>query len=251
MSEAVIEKLGVLPMPSWEATNQMAKDQASVYELPTVKTFLTDLDLKLLTFQKRHAIAPSAMKELDVILDLLVAAVHTAAEAERDIPDTSDFFAPSPVREHLHNESVQEDSPFVPYQMTEKSNIVGEVVIAVKNVLLSAVELLRDALLEPYVGDDFFNTEPARDETGRDLRSPNVFSRRFGQLITGHVRETSGRADAVPLFLFFFSDGAQKTRKSSMHPCFMSIGNFPAFVRDSFLGKKFLAFFALLKGKCV
>ena len=74
---------------------------------------------------------------------------------------------------------------------------------AVKNVLLSAVELLRDALLEPYVGDDFFNTEPARDETGRDLRTSNVFSRRFGQLITGHVRETSGKAYAIPLFLCY------------------------------------------------
>ncbi len=87
----------------------------------------------------------------------------------------------------------------------------------------------------------FFNTEPVRDETGRDLRTSNVFSRRFGQLITGHVRETT-----VSLL---FSDGAQRTRKSSMNPCFMSIGNIPAFVRDSFL-KKFLAFFALLNGKC-
>ena len=86
---------------------------------------------------------------------------------------------------------------------------------AVKNVLLSAVELLRDALLEPYVGDDFFNTEPARDETGRDLRTSNVFSRRFGQLITGHVRETSGNADAVPLVLFFF---LTVRRRHASHP---------------------------------
>ncbi len=88
--------------------------------------------------------------------------------------------------------------------MTEKSNIVGEVVIAVTNVLLSSVELLRDALREPYVDDDVFNTDPVCDETGRDLRTSNVFSSRFGQLITGHVREASGRADAVPLFLFCF-----------------------------------------------
>jgi hypothetical protein len=64
------------------------------------------------------------MKELDLILALLVAAVHTAAEAERDIPDTSDFFAPSPVREHLHNESVQEDSPLVPYQERNGRSVV-------------------------------------------------------------------------------------------------------------------------------
>ena len=59
------------------------------------------------------------------------------------------------IREHLHNDSIQEESPFVPYRMTEKSNLVGEVIISVKNVLLSAIELLRDELLAPYVNDDF------------------------------------------------------------------------------------------------
>ena len=59
------------------------------------------------------------------------------------------------IREHLHNDSIQEESPFVPYRMTEKSNLVGEVIISVENVLRSAIEVLRDELLEPYVNDDF------------------------------------------------------------------------------------------------
>ncbi len=39
------------------------------------------------------------MKELDVILALLISAVHTAVVAEGAIPDTSDFFADSPMHE--------------------------------------------------------------------------------------------------------------------------------------------------------
>jgi hypothetical protein len=135
MSEADIAQLSVLPPPSWEAPNTIAKEQAAVYELPSVKTFLTELDLKLRNFQKQNDFAPSAMKELDVILALLSSAVHTAVEAEGDIPDMSDFSADSPMRAHLHNDSGQEESPFVPYQVMEKSNIAGEVVILVKHVL--------------------------------------------------------------------------------------------------------------------
>ncbi len=81
--------------------------------------------------------------------------MDTAVDAEGDIPDTSDFFVDSPMREHLHNDSVQEESPFEPYQMTEKSNIVCEVVISVKKLLLSAIQLLRDELFGPYDKDDF------------------------------------------------------------------------------------------------
>ena len=192
------------------------------------------------------------MKELDHIFTSLIETVSAAVFAEAGVegqpPDSSDFFAASNVREQLHNEQVQTESPSIPYVMTAATSLVGEVAIEGKNVLLAAMEKLRDPLVEPYVNDDFFNTDPVLDASGRELRTPNVFSSRFGQLITSHVRYVTGKLDAVPLFLFFFSDGAQKTRKQSMHPCFMSIGNFPPHVRDSFLCKIFLTFFAILKG---
>ncbi len=89
-------------------------------------------------------------------------------------PDSRDLFTPAKTREHLHNELVQDESPTVPYQMTSSISIVGEVLIEAKNVLLAAVEKLRDPLLEPFVNDDFFNTDPVSDDSGRELRTPNT-----------------------------------------------------------------------------
>ena len=79
------------------------------------------------------------------------------------------------IREHLHNDSIQEESPFVPYRMTEKSNLVGEVIISVENVLRSAIELLRDELLAPYVNDDFSTPTQSMITQGGSFGRPTCF----------------------------------------------------------------------------
>ena len=72
MNEEAIRNLGILPMPDWEQTNSKAKSLAAEYKKPVIKSLLNALDIALLTFQKRHAISPSAMKELDEILVSLI-----------------------------------------------------------------------------------------------------------------------------------------------------------------------------------
>ena len=72
----------------------------------------------------------------------------------------------------------------------------------------------RNPLFEDYLQTD---TRPAEDAEGRRVVNSNLFSSDVGQWHVQDVKIQTGREDAVPFFILAFSDGALKTRRTSMH----------------------------------
>ena len=98
----------------------------------------------------------------------------------------------------------------------------------------------RNPLFEDYLQTD---TSPAYDAQGRRVVNSNLFSTDVGQWHAQDVKIQTGREDAVPFFILAFSDGAQKTRRTSMHVLHAGLGNYPDFIRNSQGAKSHIMFF--------
>jgi hypothetical protein len=104
----------------------------------------------------------------------------------------------------------------------------------------------RNPLFKDYLQTE---TSHAYDAQGRRVVHSNLFSTDVGQWHAQDVKIQTGREDAVPFFILAFSDGAPKTRRTSMHVLRAGLGNYRDFIRNSQAAKSHIMFFQKGEGK--